>query len=34
MTVFECGGRLGTGIFEVNELKGPAPWHRTLLGLT
>jgi hypothetical protein len=33
MTVFECGGRLGTGIFEVNELKAPAPWHRSLLGL-
>lgn len=33
MTVFECGGRLGTGIFEVNELKAPAPWHRELLGL-
>lgn len=33
MTVFECGGRLGTGIFEVNELKAPAPWHREILGL-
>ena len=33
MTVFECGGRLGTGIFEVSELKGPAPWHRPVLGL-
>jgi hypothetical protein len=33
MTVFECGGRLGTGIFEVNDLKAPAPWHRSVLGL-
>jgi hypothetical protein len=33
MTVFECGGRLGTGIFEVNDLKNPAPWHRSILGL-
>jgi hypothetical protein len=33
LTVFESGGRLGTGIFEVSELKGPAPWHRALLGL-
>ena len=33
MSVFECGGRLGTGIFEVSELRAPAPWHRTLLGL-
>ncbi|MEW6477017.1 MAG: hypothetical protein AB1679_32575 [Actinomycetota bacterium] len=33
MTVFECGGRLGTGIFELNEVKAPAPWHRDLLGL-
>jgi hypothetical protein len=33
MTVYECGGRLGTGIFEVSELKGPAPWHRAVLGL-
>ena len=33
MTTFECGGRLGTGIFEVNELKAPAPWHRDVLGL-
>jgi hypothetical protein len=33
LTVFESGGRLGTGIFEVSELKAPAPWHRALLGL-
>ena len=33
MSVFDCGGRLGTGIFEVSELKGPAPWHRELLAL-
>jgi hypothetical protein len=33
MSVFECGGRLGGGIFEVHELAGPAPWHRQALGL-
>lgn len=22
-----------TGIFEVSELKGPAPWHQELLGI-
>lgn len=27
---FECGGRLGAGIFEVQDLKGPAPWHREI----
>jgi hypothetical protein len=27
LSVFECGGRLGAGIFEVHELAGPAPWH-------
>ncbi|MGH9043213.1 MAG: DUF7064 domain-containing protein [Acidimicrobiia bacterium] len=33
LTAYECGGRLGSGIFEVHELAGPAPWHRPLLGL-
>jgi hypothetical protein len=33
MSVFECGGRLGTGIFEVNELKAPTAAHRAQLGL-
>ncbi|MGH9038554.1 MAG: DUF7064 domain-containing protein [Acidimicrobiia bacterium] len=33
LSVFECGGRLGSGIFEVHELAGPAPWHRQALGL-
>jgi hypothetical protein len=33
MTVFECGGRLGTGIFEINELKAPTAAHRAALGL-
>ena len=33
LTVFDCGGRLGAGIFELSELKGPAPWHRSALGL-
>jgi hypothetical protein len=33
MSTFECGGRLGTGIFEVSELKGPTAAHRTQLGL-
>lgn len=32
-SVFECGGRLGSGIFEVHELAGPAPWHRQARGL-
>jgi hypothetical protein len=31
--VFECGGRLGTGILEVQELAGPSPGHRAVLGL-
>jgi hypothetical protein len=33
MSVFECGGRLGTGIFEVSELKAPTAAHRAQLGL-
>jgi hypothetical protein len=33
MSTFECGGRLGTGIFEVSELKAPTAAHRQLLGL-
>ena len=33
MSVFECGGRLGTGIFEVSELAGPTAAHRAELGL-
>jgi hypothetical protein len=33
MSIFEYGGRLGTGLFEVSELKAPAPWHRELLGV-
>ena len=28
LTTYECGGRLGTGIFEVNELPGPTATHR------
>lgn len=31
--VFECGGRLGTGILEVQELGAPLPHHRAWLGL-
>jgi hypothetical protein len=34
LSVFECGGRLGTGLFEVSELKAPAPWHPELLAST
>lgn len=34
MTVFEMGGRLGTGLLEVSELKALAPWHERELGLT
>jgi hypothetical protein len=33
MSVFECGGRLGTGIFEVSELAGPTAAHQAELGL-
>lgn len=33
LATFECGGRLGAGIFETQELRGPAPWHRKVLGL-
>ena len=32
LAVFECGGRLGAGIFEVQEMKSPAPWHKELRG--
>jgi hypothetical protein len=31
--MFECGGRLGVGIVEVNERKAPSPQHREWLGL-
>jgi hypothetical protein len=31
--VFECGGRLGVGIVEVNERKAPSPQHREWLSL-
>jgi hypothetical protein len=31
MSVFQCGGRLGTGIFEVSELSGPTAEHRAQL---
>jgi hypothetical protein len=27
MATFECGGRLGSGIFEMQQLHRPAPWH-------
>lgn len=30
---FECGGRLGAGIFEAQELNRPGPWHRGPLGI-
>ncbi|MET0984565.1 MAG: hypothetical protein ABW034_04070 [Steroidobacteraceae bacterium] len=30
LAALECGGRLGSGIFEVQELNRPAPWHREL----
>jgi hypothetical protein len=33
LTTFECGGRRGPGIFEVQELNGPTPWQRKQLGL-
>jgi len=33
MSTFECGGRLGTGLFEVSELKAPTAAHRAALGL-
>jgi len=33
LATFECGGRLGAGILETQELRGPAPWHRAVLGL-
>jgi hypothetical protein len=33
LTTFEMGGRLGTGMFEVSELKTLAPWLRDELGL-
>jgi hypothetical protein len=33
LATFECGGLLGAGILEVQDLKGPAPWHREVLGL-
>lgn len=33
LATFELGGRLGAGLLEVNELSGPAPWHRAALGL-
>jgi len=32
LAVFECGGRLGAGILEIQELKAPAIWHKELLG--
>jgi hypothetical protein len=31
--VFECGGRLGTGLLEVNERAAPSPEHRRWLNL-
>ena len=31
LAIFECGGRLGSGIFEIQELRGPAKWHKELL---
>jgi hypothetical protein len=33
LCVYECGGRMGAGILEIQELGGPAPWHRGPLGL-
>jgi hypothetical protein len=33
LATFECGGRLGAGIFETQELRAPAPWDREALGL-
>jgi hypothetical protein len=32
-TVFELGGRLGSGFLQVNELKRPTPWDLKRLGL-
>lgn len=34
LCVFEMGGRLGTGLLEVSELKALAPWHEAELGLS
>jgi hypothetical protein len=34
LATFECGGRLGAGMFETQELRGPAPWHRAVVGST
>jgi hypothetical protein len=34
LTTFECGGRLGEGIFEVCELKALSPAQRASLALT
>lgn len=31
--VFESGGRMGTGLLEINERKTPSPEHRQWLGL-
>ncbi|HEV3354866.1 MAG TPA: hypothetical protein VG076_18185 [Acidimicrobiales bacterium] len=31
--VFECGGRLGTGLLEINERAAPSPEHRSWLNL-
>jgi hypothetical protein len=33
LTPHECGGRVGGGIFETQELRGPAPWLYEGLGL-
>jgi hypothetical protein len=33
LCVFECGGRLGAGIYEVAELRGVPPYLRGQLGL-
>jgi hypothetical protein len=33
LCTYECGGRLGAGILEVQELNRPAPWTRDVLGL-
>jgi hypothetical protein len=33
LTVWEMGGRLGSGFFELDELSRPAPWHLRELGL-
>ena len=34
LSTFDCDGRTGGGIFEISELRGPAPWHYADLGLT